>query len=117
MLLLFVIHVEILVRKTKRMKGNFNSMIQSSVPVLIDFSAEWCEPCKIQSPILAEVARELGEKIKVIKIDVDRNSEIAGRYQVRGVPTLLMFRDGKTLWRQSGLMDKNTILSVIRQYL
>jgi thioredoxin 1 len=99
------------------MKGNFNSIIQSSVPVLIDFSAEWCGPCKMQSPIIAEVARELSGKVKVIKIDVDRNNEIAGRYQVRSVPTLALFREGKNLWRQSGLMDKNTIINVIQQYL
>ncbi len=99
------------------MKGNFNSIIRSSIPVLVDFSAEWCEPCKIQSPILAEVARELDGKIKVIKIDVDRNTEIAGRYQIRGVPTLALFRDGKNLWRQSGLMDKNAIIGVIQQYI
>ncbi|MDP4108254.1 MAG: thioredoxin domain-containing protein, partial [Bacillota bacterium] len=73
------------------MKANFNSIINSEVPVLIDFSAEWCGPCKSQAPILKDLASELGEKAKIIKIDVDQNPEIASRYQIQSVPTLMIF--------------------------
>jgi thioredoxin 1 len=99
------------------MKGNFNSIIQSRVPVLVDFSAEWCGPCKVQSPILVEIARELNGKLKVIKIDVDKNTELAARYQIRGVPTLALFKEGSILWRQSGLVDKANLTSILQNYL
>lgn len=74
------------------MKGTFEVIIDSSKPVLIDFYAEWCGPCKAQSPILKEIASELGEKIKVIKIDVDKNQEIAMKYNIKGVPTVMVFK-------------------------
>ncbi len=99
------------------MKGNFNSIIQSQVPVLVDFHAEWCGPCKMQSPILVELARELEGKIKVIKIDVDKNQEIANRFQIRGVPTLALFKNGQVVWRQSGLVQKNQLKSILQSYL
>ncbi|MFW5755632.1 MAG: thioredoxin [Tangfeifania sp.] len=99
------------------MKGNFNAIIQSQVPVLVDFHAEWCGPCKVQSPILVELAREMEGKIKVIKIDVDKNQEIASRFQIRGVPTLALFKNGEVLWRQSGLVQKDQLKSVLTGYL
>jgi len=99
------------------MKGNFNSIIQSKVPVLVDFHAEWCGPCKVQSPILAGLARELEGKIKVIKIDVDKNQEIANRFQIRSVPTLALFKNGQVLWRQSGLVQKDQLKSILQSYL
>lgn len=99
------------------MKGNFNSIIQSQVPVLVDFHAVWCGPCKVQSPILVELAREMEGKIKVIKIDVDKNQEIANRFQIRGVPTLALFKNGQVLWRQSGLVQKEQLKSVLSGYL
>jgi thioredoxin 1 len=99
------------------MKGNFNSIIQSQVPVLVDFHAEWCGPCKVQSPILAGLARELEGKIKVIKIDVDKNQEIANRFQIRSVPTLALFKNGQVLWRQSGLVQKDQLKSILTGYL
>ena len=98
------------------MKGNFNSLIHSDLPVLIDFHAEWCGPCKVQSPILAVLAKELSGRIKVIKIDVDKNQEIANRFQIRSVPTLALFKNGQMLWRQSGLTDKNQLLKVLQTY-
>lgn len=98
------------------MKGNFNSIVQSEIPVLVDFHAEWCGPCKVQSPILAELARELKEKIKVIKIDVDKNQEIANRFQIRSVPTLALFKNGQILWRQSGLLEKNQLRAILQSY-
>ncbi|WP_372948513.1 thioredoxin [Mariniphaga sp.] len=99
------------------MKGNFNSIIQSQVPVLVDFHAEWCGPCKMQSPILVELVGELEGKIKVIKIDVDKNQEIANRFQIRGVPTLALFKNGQVVWRQSGLVQKNQLKSILQSYL
>ena len=75
-------------------KGNFNSIIQDPRPVVVDFHAIWCGPCKAQSPILRDVATEMGDRIRVIKIDVDRNPEIASRFGIQGVPTLMIFRNG-----------------------
>lgn len=99
------------------MKGNFNTLIQSQIPVLIDFHAEWCGPCKVQSPILADLAKELAGKIKVIKIDMDKNQEVAGRFQIRSVPTLALFMNGQLLWKQSGLTEKSQLIKVLQNYL
>lgn len=96
--------------------GSFRSIINSNELVLIDFFAEWCGPCKLLSPILKEVKHELNDSIKIIKIDVDKNQAIAAKYQVRGVPTMILFRKGKQLWRQSGVLQKNDILTIIKQY-
>lgn len=99
------------------MQGNFNVIINSEMPVLVDFSAEWCGPCKAQAPILSELAREMDGRIKVIKIDVDKNPAIAQRFQIRGVPTLALFRKGETLWRQSGVVDGVSLKRIIMGYL
>lgn len=95
------------------MKGNFNSLIDSNVPVLVDVHAEWCGPCKVQSPILKEVASELGERVKVIKVDADKNPEIARKYDIRGVPTLMIFRDGNLKYKQAGLHTKPQLMSIL----
>src|SRR5450759_3074351 len=95
------------------MKGKFDSVIQDIRPVVVDFHALWCSPCKMQSPILKEIATDLGDKIKVIKIDVDQNSEIASRYNVQSVPTLIIFKNGKLVWRQTGVVSKNQLFSVL----
>jgi len=97
------------------MKGNFNQIINGEMPVLVDFSAEWCGPCKIQAGILKEVAALSSGKVRIIKIDVDRNPEIANRYQIRSVPTLMLFKNGNTLWRQSGVASKAQLLDLFRQ--
>jgi thioredoxin 1 len=97
------------------MKGKFDSLIHDIRPVIVDFHALWCSPCKMQSPILKEVANELGNRIKVIKIDVDQNSEIASRYNIQSVPTLIMFKNGKQIWRQSGVVSKNQLYNVLTQ--
>lgn len=98
------------------MKGNFNSIINSEIPVLVDFHATWCQPCRVQSPILQEVASEMSGKVKVIKIDVDQNQQIAMRFQVQGVPTLALFKNGNLLWKQSGVHNKQQIISIINSY-
>jgi thioredoxin 1 len=97
------------------MKGKFDSLIHDIRPVIVDFHALWCSPCKIQSPILKEVANELGDRIRVIKIDVDQNSEIASRYNIQSVPTLIIFKNGKQIWRQSGVVSKNQLYNVLTQ--
>ena len=98
------------------MKSNFNTIINSETPVLIDFFADWCGPCKMLAPILKQVKDDLGEDIKIIKIDVDENQLLAAKYQVRGVPTMLLFKSGKQVWRQSGVLQKDQIISIVKQY-
>jgi thioredoxin 1 len=97
------------------MKGKFDTLIHDIHPVVVDFHALWCSPCKMQSPILKEVAEELGDKIRIIKIDVDQNAEIASRYNVQSVPTIIIFKNGKLVWRQSGVVSKNQLKSVLIQ--
>lgn len=84
--------------------------------MLVDFHADWCGPCKMLAPILKQVKEELGDTIKIVKIDVDKNQSIASRYQVRGVPTMLLFKDKKQLWRQSGVLPKEEIIRIIESY-
>lgn len=98
------------------MKGNFQNIINGPTPVLVDFFAEWCQPCKMQTPILKELAAEAGEKVKVIKIDVDKNPEIAGRFQIQGVPTLALFKQGNMVWRQSGVIPKQALQQIVNQH-
>ncbi len=98
------------------MKSSFNKIINSETPVLVDFFAHWCEPCKMLAPILKQVKDELGDAVKIIKIDVDKNQPLASQYQVRGVPTILLFKKGKQVWRQSGVLQKNDIINAIRSY-
>lgn len=95
------------------MKSSFNTIINSETPVLVDFFADWCGPCKMLAPILKQVKEELGDDIKIIKIDVDKNQPLANHYQVRGVPTMLLFKNGKQVWRQSGVLQKNDIINII----
>mgnify|MGYP005755358033 FL=1 len=97
------------------MKGNFKNIINGDQPVLVDFYADWCGPCKMQAPILKEVSSEIGGKARIIKIDVDKNQPIAQQYQVRGVPTLILFKKGQPLWRQSGVATKQQLIDLINQ--
>jgi thioredoxin 1 len=93
--------------------SNFDTIIQSDKPVLIDFFATWCGPCKMLGPILKEVKDSLGDRVSIIKIDVDKNQQISSQYQVRGVPTMILFQNGKQLWRQSGVLTKEEIIKTI----
>jgi len=98
------------------MKGNFETIISSDVPVLVDFHAEWCSPCKMQSPIMVDVAKEMGEKVKIIKIDVDRNPEIAGRYNIRSVPTIMLFKNSEVKFQQAGVQNKAKLITLVNPY-
>lgn len=93
--------------------SNFNDLINSKTPVLVDFFATWCGPCQMLMPILKEVKTNLGERVKILKIDVDKNQDLASQYQVRGVPTMLLFQNGKQVWRQSGVLTKEELIRII----
>jgi thioredoxin 1 len=95
------------------MNTSFHDIIHSEKPVLIDFFGTWCGPCQMLAPILKQVKDNLGDRISIIKIDVDKNQELAAKYQVRGVPTMLLFQNGKQLWRQSGVLSKEEIVKLI----
>ncbi len=96
-------------------RSSFHALINGEKPVLIDFSAEWCGPCKAMAPILKEVAQHAGDSVKVLKVDVDKNPEIAGQYQIQSVPTLILFRDGKIIWRQSGVVPAAYLKKIIAE--
>jgi len=99
------------------MKANFDTIINDTKPVIIDFHALWCGPCKVQSPVLKELASELGDRVRVIKIDVDQNQELANRYQIRSVPTLMIFKSGDIKYKQSGVHTKQQLMNVLTNLL
>ncbi|MCX6303377.1 MAG: thioredoxin [Bacteroidetes bacterium] len=99
------------------MKGNFDSIINDTRPVIVDFHALWCSPCKVQSPILSEIASEFGERVRVIKIDVDQNTGLASKYHIQGVPTVILFKTGEVMWRQSGVVSKDMLRNVILKHI
>jgi len=96
---------------------SFGELIGGDRPVLVDFYATWCGPCKTMQPILEDVSRQLGDKVKVIKVDVDKNPDAANKYQVRGVPTLILFKKGQSLWRQSGVVPSHQLISIVREHI
>lgn len=95
--------------------SNFSELIKGDKPVLVDFYATWCGPCQLMHPILDDVKKEVGEKASILKIDVDKNQELAAKYQVRGVPTFMIFKDGEQLFRQSGVLEKDELVKLLKE--
>lgn len=98
-------------------KKSFSDLINEERPVLVDFYADWCGPCKMMAPVLQEFSKEMADRVKVIKVDVDKNPQAAAAYQVQGVPTLILFQQGKVLWRQSGAMPAHQLRATIAKFL
>ncbi|MCH1544415.1 MAG: thioredoxin [Bacteroidia bacterium] len=96
--------------------GSFKKIISQDKPVLVDFTASWCGPCKAMAPILDQVKNEVGDNASIIKIDVDRNQQIAQSLQIQGVPTLILYKNGKQLWRQSGVVQKEMLVNLLNQH-
>lgn len=95
----------------------FNDIINGGQPALVDFFATWCQPCKMMHPILEQVKAALGDRIRIIKIDVDKHGTIANQYRIQSVPTLMLFRKGEVLWRASGTMSKAELMATIEPFL
>lgn len=94
---------------------NFNSIINSGKPVLVDFFAEWCGPCKTMAPILKEVKAKLGDKATIIKVDIDKNQSAAMAYHIKSVPTLILFKNGKAIWKQAGVVPAFELIKLLNQ--
>ena len=95
--------------------SDFNEIINSDKPTLVDFYANWCQPCKMMTPIIEETKNTLGNKATVLKIDIDKNREVALKYGIRGVPTMILFQKGKTIWRQSGVVPSKMLVGEVEK--
>lgn len=96
------------------MKGKFDALVNQSQPVLVDFYADWCGPCQMMAPVLKEVASEMGDQLKVIKIDVDKNQPIAQKFGVRSIPTLILFQNGEIKWKKAGVVTKRELTGLLK---
>jgi thioredoxin 1 len=103
--------------QTGNKRERFGEIINGSTPVLVDFFAEWCGPCKMMKPVLEELHLRMGDKVRIIKIDIDKSPEAANAWQVQSVPTLLLFQQGKILWRKSGVVQATQLEKVIEQFI
>jgi thioredoxin 1 len=103
------------VTKPNTMSG-FNELVNGDTPLLVDFTATWCGPCKMMAPILHDVATQMGDKVKIIKVDVDKNPNAAAHYGIQGVPTLILFKKGEIKWRQSGVIPANQLVGILNQH-
>ena len=97
--------------------GKFDEIINSTTPTLVDFYATWCGPCKMMNPLLEQVSSELGDDAKVLKVDIDKNKEFARNYTIRSVPTLMVFKEGRVVWRQSGVPPKGLIVENVKKHI
>ena len=96
---------------------NFSDIINDDKPVLVDFYADWCGPCKMMSPLIEETKKDLGDGATVLKIDIDKNSDVAIKYGIRSIPTLLIFKEGEVVWRQSGVPSKSLIVESVKKFI
>lgn len=101
--------------ETQQKKKTFGEILRTENLVLVDFTAAWCGPCKMMSPILDEIKSAIGSKALILKIDVDKNPQASSAYNIQGVPTLILFKNGKIIWRQSGVVNFNTLKQLIDQ--
>lgn len=97
--------------------NDFENLIGESKPTLVDFFATWCGPCKMQAPILEEVKNAVGDKANVVKVDIDKNRNLATQYNVQSIPTLILFRNGEPVWRTVGLQQRETLVSKLNEYI
>jgi len=95
---------------------NFNELIKSDVPVIVDWYAEWCGPCKAMVPILEQLKQELGDRVKIIKIDTDENPDLTIEYQIRSIPTIMIFKNGEGIYRETGVRSKETLINLVEKY-
>ena len=94
--------------------STFQEIIKGEIPVLVDFYADWCAPCKTMNPILKKIKKNMGDNLKIIKINVDNNQQVASKFQVRGIPTFILFKNNEVKWRQSGIIDEKKFLETIK---
>lgn len=97
--------------------SDFNTLINSEKPTLVDFYATWCGPCKVMNPIIEETKNRLGESVTVLKVDVDNNREAAVKYGIRGVPTIILFKEGQIIWRQSGMLTTESLVGKVKEII
>ncbi|MEK9787607.1 MAG: thioredoxin [Flavobacteriaceae bacterium] len=97
--------------------SHFKKILSDNKPVLLDFYADWCGPCKMMAPVLTQLKEKMGDRLRILKIDVDKNQSLAAQYQVRGVPTLVLMQHQNVVWKQSGVMDINTLEQTIEKHL